>query len=243
VDVFDLSPENEVFFAAAARRALRELGRRPPAGRRMAILREALAQAPEAPEVPVPDEGWGRLAEVIREDRPLALPAGSSAFHEHLDRAGAEPAARLADRLIGWGRTLVDLGGGLGTYSRAFVDRGGRALVIDRAEVIGRALPGVEVEAGDLFTVETSGFDLALLCNVLHLYGEEDCARLCARARRMARVVVVKDLDRRTPAGVWFSLNLALYTERGEAHPVERIVEWLGGGRVETMDDHVVVRT
>jgi hypothetical protein len=59
----------------------------------------------------------------------------------------------------------------------------------------------------------------------------------------MGKIVVVKDLDRRTPAGVWFSLNMALFTERGEVHPVEKILGWLGGGSVEQLGDHVLVRS
>jgi hypothetical protein len=239
MDVFDLTPEMSAFFAAAAHKARRALGADPPATRRMEMLREALALAPDS-GVPVPEEGWGRLAEVIRSDRPLEF---TPAYHDHLDQAGAGAARALAERMIGWGRTLLDLGGGLGTYARAFVERGGSALVIERPEVVARAKPGVDFESGDLFAVEKSGFDLVLLCNVLHLYGEDECARLCARARQMGRIVVVKDLDRATPAGVWFSLNMALFTPSGAVHSVEKIVEWLGGGEVERMGNHVVVRT
>ena len=82
-----------------------------------------------------------------------------------------------------------------------------------------------------------------LLCNVLHLYGADDCARLCARALEAGRVVVVKDLDRRTPAGVWFALNMVLYTDAGDVHDASQIAAWLGGGVVEPpLGDHMIVR-
>src|SRR4029079_10766494 len=124
--------------------------------------------------------------------------------------------------------------GGLGTYARAFVEAGGeRAVVVDRQEVPPQPLPGVEFVKGDLFAVERAGFGVVLLCNVLHLYGADECARLCARARAMGRVVVVKDFDVKTTAGAWFSLNMALYTENGQVHEAEQICEWLGGGAVE----------
>jgi hypothetical protein len=50
----------------------------------------------------------------------------------------------------------------------------------------------------------------------------------------------VKDFDPATVAGAWFSLNMALYTENGQVHAAEQIQEWLGGGSVEKMGDHLV---
>jgi hypothetical protein len=253
VDIFALTDAQRRFFCAAAWQAADELGvlRDPDAAasyptRRLGILLEALRRegGTRPADVLVPREGWGRLAEVIRSDRPL--PAGElDAFHAHLAEIGKEPARALAARLIEWAepKTLLDLGGGVGTYARAFAERGGRATVIEKKEVIARAEPGVEFREADIFTVEESGFGVVLLCNVLHLYGKADCARLCARAKRMGRVVVVKDLDRDTPAGIWFAVNMTLYTDEGEVHSTAEILEWLGGGTVEKMGDHVVVRT
>jgi hypothetical protein len=224
------------------------LGVRP---RRLRALIGALAceglLAPDAspPHVPVPDDGWGRLAEVIRSDRPLDAKKHERSFHEHLAQVGEAPARELAARLMEWAEppTLLDLGGGLGTYARAFVERGGSAVVIDCPDVIAHAAPAARLEwvAGDIFEIERAGFGVVLLCNVLHLYGAEECARLCARAARMGRVVVVKDLDRRTPAGSWFALNMALYTESGDVHDPAQILEWLGGGVVEKIGEHIVV--
>lgn len=252
-DVFALTPATEAFFASAAWKARRRLGAHPPNTRRMRLLEEALAMAPVDPGVPVPEQGWGLLADVIRDDRPLVLEeesqvaAAGAGFHAHLDEAGAEPARALAARMIGWGTSLLDLGGGYGTYARAFEAAGGRALVIERPEVIARAPGGVAFEAGDLFSTTHGGFDLVLLCNVLHLYGASDCARLCARARSLGRTVVVKDLDRASRAGVWFSLNMALFTDEGEVHRAEDVAGWLGGTLDEMdlvrMGDHLVLRT
>src|SRR5690348_15427366 len=101
MDVFALTPEMISFFASAAHKARRALEVNPPTTRRMEILREALALAPADPGMPVPDEGWGLLAEVIRRDRCLEL-APERAFHEHLDQAGAEPARLVAEKMIHW---------------------------------------------------------------------------------------------------------------------------------------------
>ncbi len=267
MDVFELTAQSRAFFAAAAFRAAEELGlyralpcdpaelpaRLGVAPRRLRPLVDALrleglltphAQAPPAPVAP--NEGWGRLAEVIRADRPLDAAAYLSGFHAHLAEAGAAAARELAARLVDWAQppTLLDLGGGLGTYARAFVERGGRALVVDRAEVVAQTRPveGVEFVSGDLFEVARRDFGVVLLCNVLHLYGADDCARLCARASECGHLVVVKDLDRRAPSGIWFALNMALYTEAGDVHDAAQIADWLGGGEVESLGEHIVVR-
>jgi hypothetical protein len=246
MDVFALTPESRAFFRAAARRAADELG--SFRSRRMQILLRALEIDGGPSEVPVPDEGWGRLAEVIRSDRPLPMPMRAAeyhAYHFYLASAGREPAQKLAPLLVEWAqpKTLLDLGGGLGTYARAFVEAGGAsAVVLDRQEVPPAPLDGVEFVRGDIFAAE-GAFGVVLLCNVLHLYGAEECAELCARARRLGGVAVVKDFDPETPAGAWFSLNMALYTALGQVHEVEKIQAWLGGGTVEKMGDHVVVRS
>jgi hypothetical protein len=211
------------------------------------VLTRELSPAKNPPRAPVPDEGWGRLAEVIRRDRPLDAAEHSDAFHAHLLQAGEAPARALAERLIEWAvpKTLLDLGGGLGAYARAFVERGGEAVVIDRPEVIARATPGERLRfvAGDIFDVAPGDFGVVLLCNVLHLYGPSDCARLCARGRESGGVVVVKDLDPATPAGTWFALNMALYTDAGDVHDSAEIQKWLGGGEVTRLGDHLIVRT
>jgi hypothetical protein len=245
MDVFTLTPEMLSFFRAAAWRAADELRlfQRTDLTRRERILISALKRdGGERTHAPVPPEGWGRMVEVMRSDRPLLLDVRPE-YHAYLAAAGREPAMKLAPRLAREGKKLLDLGGALGTYARAFVEAGGEsAVVVDRQEVPPAPVAGVDFVKGDLFTCEREGFDVVLLCNVLHLYGAEECARLCARARRLGRVVFVKDLDPETAAGAWFSLNMALYTENGQVHSPDQIVEWLGGGSVDRVGDHLVIR-
>src|SRR5439155_26345487 len=130
--------------------------------RRMQKLLDALA-AMKVQELRDPGparsrEGWERLAEVIRSDRPL--PASESmAFHAHLEKVGAGPAREL------WAAVqapppLLDLGGGTGTYAKAYP---GPSTVVDR--------PGVGELAVDLLSgIYPGDQGTALLCNVLHLF-------------------------------------------------------------------------
>lgn len=69
---------------------------------------------------------------------------------------------------------------------------------------------------------------------MLHLHGEAESARLIARAAAVVPggEVVVKDLliapDRSGPAvGVYFALNMALFTTAGDVYDEGQIGAWL----------------
>jgi O-methyltransferase domain len=186
-----------------------------------------------------PRAGWGRLADVIRADRPLSAAAVDGMageelqrFHDHLRRAGMDAAREVAERL-GPDGPLLDLGGGTGIYAAAFLERypGQRAMVVDRPEVL--ELARVTPSGADLVPLDLLGPDpwprgarIALLANVLHLFPAADAARIVDRAAHAVApggVVLVKDFDADSPAGVLFSLNMALFTEAGEVHGIEAL--------------------
>ncbi len=181
----------------------------------------------------------GAFGRVIREDRPLATPGIDGAageelrrFHDHLREAGAAAASEVAG-LLGPRGPLLDLGGGAGGYAAAFLGQhpGERAIVVDRPAVLELArgaVPGAELVALDLQAPAPwpSGARVALLANVLHLFSAADAARLVERAARAVEpggTVAVKDLDAASEAGILFSLNMAVYTEAGEVHEIDRL--------------------
>ena len=163
----------------------------------------------EAPG-PVPEGGWGRLAEVIRSDRPLAEPgvSGDDApealgrFHAYLFETGGAPARELWEALAQFAGgapaqapglrpqasglkprlgPLLDLGGGAGAYAEAFP---GEATLVDTAAVLrlSRA-PAARVLALDLLSgVYPGDQGVVLLSNVLHLFGEADCRSVVGKA-------------------------------------------------------------
>ncbi|MCX5743734.1 MAG: methyltransferase [Proteobacteria bacterium] len=211
--------------------------------------RFVVAAVPARPTVP--RDGWGRLAEVIRADRPLETTGDEleRRYHHHLCVAGAPAAAALAPQLAGG--HLLDLGGGAGTYTRAFLTAhpDARATIVDRPEVV--ALARVELAAfgervtyvgGDATGVPLGdGHDVALLANVVHLHGEATCARLVAAAARAVKpggMVAIKELridDARTGPleSLLFALGMAIYTDAGDVYPPAQLRAWLGGAGVE----------
>jgi hypothetical protein len=237
---------------ATAEAAVRKLGLRSP--RRLRRLLDALAVLDEArregdvfhlrerPRAPATAGAWGRIAEIIRADRPVVVPADEGSLrrlHGHLQRAGADAARELWAKLPEARGPMLDLGGGAGTYTAAFLQAhpGEEAAIADKPEVLelvavsrARLLP-IDLLASEL----PKGQRVILLANVLHLFGESDCRRILAKAAAALApdgLLIVKDLlvepDRSGPAeGVLFALNLALFTSEGDVHDPLALASWM----------------
>ena len=206
-------------------------------------------EVPAVPGEPV-REGWGRIAEVLRRDRPLARTEEAARFQAHLAERAVAPARELWTR-IGAQGALLDAGGGVGVYATAWLDAGGTAAtVVEAQEVVALAARSVgarvRLVSGDVRTAALGDvYDVALLSHVLHLHAPHDCAQIVERAVAALRPggqVVVCELevaaDRTGPAaGVLFALNMALYTDGGDAYDAGQLIGWLGGAGV--VDVHV----
>ena len=195
----------------------------------------------------VPRDGWGRLAEVIRADLPVASPSEPCGavrrLHHHLATAGAAAASELAGYL--GAASLLDLGAGAGAYSKAFLTEypEARATLVDTTEVLALAaewlgpLAGrARLVAGDAAEIDTGrDHGSVLLANLLHLHSSEMCERLVAAAARAVApggTVAIKDLrvddDRAGPIeGLLFALNMAIYTDAGDVYPTSQLRAWL----------------
>lgn len=206
----------------------------PPQTHRMRLLRAVLDEVgDEHIDLPIHRAGWGLLADVIRSDRPLPLEHGRG-YHDHLVAAGAAAARELAPLLAG--DSLLDLGGGAGTYTAAYLDAHphARATIVDAPDVIelakenlARFADRVTFVAGDA-RQSHAPHDVALLANVLHLHGADACKQIVDAAMRAAPRVVVKDLRADTLEGKLFALGMAIYTDAGDVYTEAQIRAWLG---------------
>jgi len=204
-----------------------------------------LVDLPDHSDVSAGD--WDRIAEVLSSDQPLELDDDWLEGHLQYVAGKGSLAAPILWKAIDPkpGARLLDVGGGLGAYSLAFLDHhpDNRTTLVDFPETLSLLenaaadLPqGLEMRCGDARKpLPGSGYDVVLLANVLHLYGTPDCAAIVRRAADAAAdggAVVVKDVlvlpDRTGPlVGLYFALNMALFTEAGDVHPAPAIVTWM----------------
>ncbi len=143
-------------------------------------------------------------------------------------------------------RLLLDVGGGTGIYSFAYLQTHPklRAIVFDRAEVLKVAhelaethgvADRVELRAGDMFADPLpDDCDAVLLSNILHDWDEPECARLvskCAAALRPEGSLLIHDvflsdaLDGPLPIAL-YSAALFSVTE-GRAYSGAEYRRWL----------------
>ncbi len=142
---------------------------------------------------------------------------------------------------------LLDIGGGSGVYSLAFLRQGKArtAVILDLPEVIAETKGYVE-RAGFSDNVHyISGnyheqdlgefYDLIFLSAIVHINSYDENRRLierCARALNPGGRVIIQDHvmddDRTNPVnGAFFALNMLVATERGDTYTEQEMREWM----------------
>ncbi len=202
-------------------------------------------------------EAYAGLARTARTGRPrLGLkelltkrPDFTRDYIRGMDNIARRPAEELARALdLSRAETLLDVGGGPGTFSFACLARapGLRATILDlpstlkvtREFVAAAGLAGrVSLAAGDYHRrpFGSGRFDVALLSHVTHDEGPEQNLRLLRKARAALRdggQVVIHDFmtdeSRAAPAfAALFSLHLLAYTRSGRCYSEGDYRVWL----------------
>ena len=148
-------------------------------------------------------EAWLHLDKVVLKGRPVmdswrfqveANPRRARAFLEALDvlaRMGGPAVYELA--VLAPGKRVLDVGGGLGTYSRILDEAGSRVTLVDLPRVAAWARDrlnrtGVSVVGIDLFEHASCGvlpgsMDAALVSHLLHDLPERQAVDLLGRVR------------------------------------------------------------
>ena len=205
---------------------------------------------------------WHRLSRRVREgatanERPVeesteAYRKRVIAYVDVMDRQAVFKAGETLDRLENLQtappRYIFDLGGGAGSWCRALLKRwpGARAVLFDLPEVMeatGKLYPapedwkGIERVAGDVLSpcIKCDRFDLVILSNLLHVYGEgEATAILDTAARRLASggTVLIHDylLDEHDVVplkGSFYDLHMMLNTYNGRIYRREALMGML----------------
>ena len=204
-------------------------------------LREWAADLPEALRRggPPPDE-----SEEAGSDR-ASMEAFQAAMANKNPTLVRDVVDACLERTSGVGR-LLDVGGGPGTFSREFLRRGWRAVLVDRPDVVehvssayglGR-LDGLELVGGDFHAALPDGpFEAILLANITHLLDEATNAELlgrCADRLPPGGVLAVMDFVRgRTPFAALFAVTMLLNTEAGGTYGLPAYRRWLEDAGLE----------
>lgn len=198
---------------------------------------------------------WGGLAHALSEGKRPALqkPFVSDASKAkrllrslHLDAQKIAP--HLIEKLpLSHSRTLLDVGGGLGTFSMAFCRRYPRLRVtlLEHPRILPLARRAL-AEAGMARRVQVvganfsrdalpQGFDTIFLSNVLHAHGVAENRSLLSKLQRCLNPrgqLIVRDvfMSRQRTAPEWgtlFSVLLLLHTPQGRCYALDEIRAWL----------------
>ena len=199
-------------------------------------------------------EKWKNLYDVVKTGRPVEKEAidprligDERKFAEAMADTARAVAERTASSINLSGATkMLDIGGGPGLYSIAFVRRYPQlqAVILDNAETVAVARDNIEkadlttqisVIPGNAFEDDLGDeYDFILLSNVVHIYSAEENRQLignCSDALKPGGVLCVKDFvldpDRVGPQWVsLFAVNMLINTEGGNCYTEEETCDW-----------------
>lgn len=195
---------------------------------------------------------WSTLTDAVKAGTAVAPrdndPIATEAFIAAMHRNAAERAPHVLDAVDALGvHNLLDLGGGSGAYSIAFAQANTelRATIVDQEAVLAIAqrhiqsagLTGrIRTEVGDLLRdTFGSGYDLALLSAICHMFSPEENVDLFRRAYaalaprgRLAIQDFILEPDKTAPRfAAMFALNMLVNTRGGASYSAEEYAAWL----------------
>jgi SAM-dependent methyltransferase len=195
-----------------------------------------------------------RLTQSVRRGKPLDEdkadnPKWRRSFTWAMHHRSREQAQRVADILdLRRTRTLLDLGGGPGTYAMAFLTRNRslRATVADRpaALKVARAIAANHPSQDRLSFAPVDfmrdsvpqGFDVVWLSNVIHIYSPAENIALfkrVAKALAPGGRLIIQDSFLTDRAGLYpiettaFAITMLLFTDRGNTYGAREVRRWL----------------
>jgi SAM-dependent methyltransferase len=200
-------------------------------------------------------ESWGGLTETVRSGRNPKQPViserdaeGLRAFIGAMHVVGRSLAAEIAGSYeANRFSRLLDIGGGSGTYTIAFLRKNPkiRAVLFDLKRVIPMARERLKAEgllkratlvAGDFYRDELpSGCDLALLSAIIHQNSQAenlDLFKKIHRALEPGGAILIRDHIMNTsrttpPAGALFALNMLANTDGGDTYTFSEVKKGL----------------
>jgi len=203
---------------------------------------------------------WGRLLESVKTGLPLdhdepEEPDYRRRFTWAMHHRTLETAPKLAAQInLRGARTLLDLGGGPGTYAMAFLAKNPtlRATVCDRPAALDvakeiasthKACARLSYLPLDVMAEDIPGaYDVIWYSNVLHIYSPEDNQALFGRALASLNPggrLLIQDAFLHGRDGLFpeeaslFAVSMLLFTERGNTYSAAETRAWLADAGFE----------
>ena len=205
-------------------------------------------------------KAWLLLPEIIKGKKPPEEERDISAF---MNAMAARPDNVVDDSVKHClkrkkdAKSVLDLGGGPGKYSKAFVNKGLKVVLYDMPEAIDyvstefglKNIKNLALKKGDFtrsrFVNEFKGetFDIVFMGNICHIYSEEENMKLIKRVPKLLKkggMIAIEDFVRgRSQMAEMFAVNMLANTENGNTYTEAQYRAWLedvGFGRIEIID-------
>ncbi len=197
---------------------------------------------------------WSRLTEVVTTGVPFDHDEPETAeyrrsFSWAMHHRSQEPAQHVAKQIsIKSACSLLDLGGGPGTYALAFLKKNPRlhATVTDRpaalevAQTLAREqslASRLSVHSGNFLDEKIPGaYDVVWYSNVLHIYSPAENLKIFKKVKRALNSggrLLIQDTFLEDPRGLrpleanLFAVTMLLYTTSGNTYPIQDVRAWL----------------
>lgn len=206
-------------------------------------------------------EAWLALPGIIRGAKPeRRTPHDVAAFMHAMASKPDEFVENLVNQCLSRKRnakSVLDLGGGPGMYSKAFANRGLNAVLYDMPETIDyvstefglKDIKNLILKKGDFtekeFTkeFEEESFDIIFMGNICHIYSEDENRKLIKNAAKLLKkdgLIAIEDFVRgRSPGAAMFAVNMLANTDGGDTWTESQYKEWLkeaGFSSIEVAD-------
>ncbi len=204
-------------------------------------------------------EAWIKLPDILKGAKPENEERDVAAFMNAMaskpDKA-VEEAVNYCLKRKKNAKNVLDLGGGPGKYSKAFVNSGLNAVLYDLPDTIDHVrtqfglgnIKNLTLKKGD-FTNEfvnefaSESFDIVFMGNICHIYSEIENKKLIGRASNILGsngMIAIEDFVRgRSPMAEMFAVNMLANTDGGNTYTEAQYREWLtdaGFRKIEVID-------
>ena len=199
-------------------------------------------------------EEWAQLTAVVKTGRPLdddapETPEYRQSFSWAMHQRSLESAKHVSEQLsLGRAQTLLDFGGGPGTYALHFLKRNPtlQATVMDRPAALEvaktlaaryRLQTRMSFLPCDFINEPIVGhYDVAWYSNVLHIYSAQENLAIFRKLRRRLASggrILIQDTFLQDPKGLVpveanvFAVTMLLHTQTGNTYSLRDVQDWL----------------